>query len=195
MGKIFKLMEKYQNLSLSTQKELLEDLCGAILFVKNKDEAVKLLVDLLTKEEVMKLAKRIKIAEMLLRGVNYYQIRHTLQTSEGTIAKVANWLKEGGEGFKLVFERRQTEKEKFSHSERFDILISEWKKVQRKNPMMFWPSLLIDSLVASADKKEKEKILQSIGKLDRKSKIYKEVSRFLLTENDNIKKNNKKKGE
>lgn len=172
-------MEKYKNLSLSTQKELLEDLCDAILFIKNKDEAVKLFVDLLTKEEVMKLAKRIKIAELLLKGISYYQIRHILQTSDSTIAKIASWLSEGGEGFKLVFQRKQTSKEIHSHSERFDILLGEWKRIKRRNPMMFWPSLLIESIVASADKKEKEKIFQSIGKLDKKSKIYKEVSKFL----------------
>ncbi|MFH0740138.1 MAG: YerC/YecD family TrpR-related protein [bacterium] len=173
-------MEKYQNLSLATQKELLENLCDAILFIKNKDEAVKLLVDLLTKEEVMKLAKRIKIAELLLKGMGYYQIRHSLQTSEGTIAKVAGWLNEGGEGFRLFFERKKISKEKYSHSERFDILLNEWKRIKRRNPMMFWPSILIDNLVASADKKEKEKIFQSIQKLNRKSKIYKEVSKFLV---------------
>ncbi len=169
-------MEKYSNLSLSNQKELIADFCEALINLKNQDEAANFLIDLLTKEEVLRLAKRIKIAQLLLAGKNYQQIKSLTQSSDGTIAKIANWLSEGGEGFKLISKRHKISSQSFTSSEKFGTIINEWKRFKRSRATMFWPSLLIESIIESADKEEKGKMFQALGKLDHKSKIYKDFS-------------------
>ncbi len=169
-------MEKYTHLSFSTQKELLSDFARALLSLKTEEDAVKFLVDLLTKEEVIKLAKRIKIAQLILEGKEYRVIEQALRVSHGTIAKVAYWLREGGDGFKMVLKNIKKSDGKLTKSEMFDSALSEWKRFKRRYPSMFWPSLLIEGILDSAGKEDKDKIFQSLQKLDKKSKIYKEVS-------------------
>jgi len=169
-------MEKYSNLSFPTQKELLRDFAQALLSLETEDDAVKFLVDLLTKEEVIKLAKRIKIAQLILEGKEYRAIEQFLRVSHGTIAKVALWLREGGEGFKIALKNIKKTEGQLTKNESFDLTLREWKRFKGKYSTMFWPSLLIEGIINSSDKQEKEKILESFKKLDRKSKIYKEVS-------------------
>ena len=171
-------MEKYSNLSFTKQKELLRDFCSALLTLKTEEEAVNFLVDLLTKEEVIKLAKRIKIAQLLLQGKEYRKIVDIVNVSQATIAKVALWLKEGGDGFKLVFKRVKKNPKKVEPGRNFSLAISEWKRFKNKYPTMFWPSLLVEGIIESADKKEKEKYKKAFEKLDHRSKIYKEVSKI-----------------
>lgn len=170
-------MEKYSNLSFSKQKELLRDFCSALLTLKTEKEAVDFLVDLLTKEEVIKLAKRISIARLLLKGKKYEEIVEILNTSHSTVAKVASWLKEGGDGFKLVFKREKKKPVKKIEPEgTFGLAMNEWKRFKRRYPSMFWPSLLVEGIIESANKKEREKFKTAFEKLDHRSKIYKEVN-------------------
>ncbi|NQU82824.1 MAG: hypothetical protein HQ539_02645 [Parcubacteria group bacterium] len=169
-------MEKYSNLSFVKQKELLRDFCSALLTLQTEEEAVNFLVDLLTKEEVIKLAKRIKIAQLLLQGNKYRKIVETLNVSQATVAKVALWLKEGGDGFKLIFKREKKRSNKIEPGENFGLAINEWKRFKKRYPSMFWPSLLVEGIINSADKKEKEKFKKVFEKLDHRSKIYKEVN-------------------
>lgn len=171
-------MEKYSNLSFPKQKELLEDFCEALLTIKTEEEAVKFLVDLLTKEEVIKLAKRISIARLLLEGRKYNEVVDVLNVSHSTVAKVAQWLREGGDGFRVAFKRMKPREKKIKPETRFDLALSEWKRFKRRYPTMFWPSLLIEGIIESADKKDRDKFKKAFEKLDRRSKIYRDVNRI-----------------
>ena len=173
-------MEKYSQLSFAKQKELLQDFCKSLIALKSEEEAVKFLVDLLTKEEVIRLAKRIKIAQLLLEGKEYRKIEESLRVSHSTVAKVVEWLKEGGEGFRLVFKRtRKYRKRKLKPETIFSEVLKEWKRFKRKYPSMFWPSLFIEGLIEGSDKEQKEKFRKIFEKLDHKSKIYKEINSLL----------------
>lgn len=168
---------KYSSLFAKIQQELLTEFCEALLNLKNTDEVVKFLIDLLTKSEALMLAKRIKIAKLLIEGKDYRTIGGLLKVSHGTIAKVAEWLTEAGEGFRLIAER--TKKAKPQPESSWDLAMKDWKKFKRRYPIMFWPQILIEGIIQSANKKQKEKICQALKKLDHKSKLYKQFDKIL----------------
>ncbi|MDA1337417.1 MAG: Trp family transcriptional regulator [bacterium] len=174
-------MKKYTTLSKETQHELLGEFCDALCAVNTTNEAVELLTDLLTPSETIMLAKRIRIAKLLLNGKDYDTIGESLRVSQSTIAKVAAWLAESGEGFRLVEKRAPKNPAKntfLSHYEK-----SDWDKLKRRYPMMFWPQLIVEEIVKTANQKQAEKISNALKKLDQKSKIYKDISRMLKSRN------------
>lgn len=81
------------------------DLINSFRVVRNPIETADFLQDLLTAKEVKNLAKRLRIAKLLLRGVTYEEIVGTVHVSYATIAKVSTWLSQGGEGFRKVITR------------------------------------------------------------------------------------------
>ena len=80
-------------------------LFGAILKLKNLDEARRFLRDLLTEKEIVELGQRWKVARMLAKGIRYVKIEQETGMSSTTIARVHKWLKKGMGGYKLILER------------------------------------------------------------------------------------------
>lgn len=76
----------------------LNDLWDAIASIESRKEIETFFYDLLTHTERKMLAKRFQIAVMLFEGYDYAAIRGSLQVTDGTIAKVNNWLKTGATG-------------------------------------------------------------------------------------------------
>ncbi len=170
-------MRKYSKISNKEREELLEELCEAISVLKNSQEIMNFITDLLTRQELIMLAKRIKIAKFLIEGKEYRDIENLLGVGQGTIAKVNQWLSESGEGFRLVAERTKKEKPKPASS--WDLAVEDWRKFRRRHPLMFWPQLLIEDIIKTMNKKQKDKVRQVIKKLDRKSSIYKQIDKIL----------------
>ena len=170
-------MRTLKQISIKEQQELLAEFCEAFLNLRNLDEAVKFLTDLLTKREILVLAKRIKIAKYLLKGKSYREIEGLLNTSHGTVAKIAEWLTEAGEGFRLIAER--TKKEKPKPPSGWKLAMEEHKRFKKKFPLYFWPELLIEEIVTSANKRQKRKIHQALESLDKKSLLYKKINKIL----------------
>jgi uncharacterized protein YerC len=177
-----KEVKKYAALSTEIQHALLREFCAALCTVNTTNEAVDLLTDLLTPAETIMLAKRIRIAKLLINGKSYDAIGKSLRVSQSTIAKVASWLAESGEGFRLIAKHTPKESAKnVSLPSRYEK--SEWDKLKRRYPMMFWPQLLIEEIVKTANRKQTEKISNALRKLNHKSKIYKDISRMLKSRN------------
>lgn len=161
------MVRKFEKILIEEQEKLLMEFCEAFLSMKNVEEASNFLTDLLTKKEILILTKRIKIAKYLLNGKKYREIEEMLKVSHGTVAKIAEWLVEGGEGFKMMTER--TKKQKVKVRSGFH------KKIKKKYSAYFWPELLIKDIMITANKKQKEKIKKAIENLDRKSVLYKKL--------------------
>ncbi|OGZ67830.1 MAG: hypothetical protein A3C58_01345, partial [Candidatus Staskawiczbacteria bacterium RIFCSPHIGHO2_02_FULL_34_10] len=89
-------------LTKSDQEELLMDFCDSLSLIKNSREAAQFLKDLLSPQEVEMLAKRIKIAELLLSGWSYKRIIDYLKVGEGKVARISEWLKLTGDGYRLI---------------------------------------------------------------------------------------------
>jgi TrpR-related protein YerC/YecD len=169
---------KTMSLSKESQEKILEDFCEALVSLHTTKEVLPFLTDLLTKTELLTLTKRLHIANLLLAGKDYRTIEEILRVSHGTIARVAAWLAESGEGFRLVAERipqKQVKNTGIQYEK------SEWDKVKRKYPMMFWPQLILEEVVRGADKKEKERFRKAVESLDRKSKLYRHFNQLLLS--------------
>lgn len=174
-------MKRYSRLPKETQHELLIGFCEALCSIKTTDEAVKFLTDLLTSAEAVMLAKRISIAKSLINGKSYNTIEESLNVSQGTIAKVAAWLAEAGEGFRLIAER--TPKKRIEKIQTEESSYGEWHRLKRRYPLMFWPQLLVEEIVQTANRKQRDKIQSAIKKLNHKSKVYKDVARMLRSKN------------
>ena len=164
-------------ISISEREELLEEFCEALSVLKNPQEIMNFLTDLLTRQETIVLAKRIKIAKLLIEGKSYRDIEGSLKVSHGTIAKINYWLLESGEGFRMVTERTKKKKPKPTTS--WDYAVKDWRKVRRRYPLMFWPQLLIEDIIKAMNKNQKEKVRQAVAKLDHKSSLYKQINKIL----------------
>lgn len=98
-------VKRIEKLSKEDQLDLVFDLINAISLVKNPSETAALLEDLLTSAEVKNLAKRLRIAKLLLSGKTHEEIIEILHCSYATTAKVNLWLNQRGEGFKKIISK------------------------------------------------------------------------------------------
>lgn len=95
-------MQKRENYPSKITKELFK----AVLKLKNKDEAVCFFRDLLTIKEINDISTRFQIAKDLYQKNGSYQtIAKKHQVSTTTVTRVAHWLYNGMNGYKLILSR------------------------------------------------------------------------------------------
>lgn len=167
-------MKKYYYISNKEKENLLEEFCEAISVLNNTEEIMNFITDLLSEQETIMIAKRIKIAKMIIQNKNYREIQNSLKVGANTISRINEWLAESGEGFKMVAERSKKENTKNKSSEP-----TEFQKLKKRYPSLFWPEFLIKDLIKIMDSKQKEKIRRNIEKLGRKSQLYKQLDSIL----------------
>lgn len=160
-----------QKLSKEDQEDLIFDLVYALSKSQSLNDAALFLQDLLTKKEAEILSKRLRIAKLLIAGMTYQEISRQLYVSHGTVAKIAVWLAEKGEGFRKIIEKLPKKGEK---KEAIGVSF-DWDKFKRKHPMYFWPELLLEEIIKSASKKNKEKIKNALKNLDEKSELHRRI--------------------
>jgi uncharacterized protein YerC len=91
-----------------SKKEVLDlsfDLINAFSIVNNPMETSLLIQDLLTKSEIKHMAKRLRIAKLLLADKTQREIANDLHCSLATVAKVNLRLEQGGEGLRRVISK------------------------------------------------------------------------------------------
>ncbi len=81
-------------------------LLEAILALQSKDEAGRFLRDLLTEKEIAEFANRWKAAKLLDAGVRYTDIQNQTGLSSTTVARIAQWLQSGCNGYRLLIDRK-----------------------------------------------------------------------------------------
>jgi TrpR-related protein YerC/YecD len=81
------------------------ELIGAILAVKNRNEAKRFFRDLLTESELIEFGNRWKVARMLSEKVPYTKIIKETGLSSTTVARVSDWLDKGTGGYQLILKR------------------------------------------------------------------------------------------
>jgi len=176
-------MAKFTNpskLSKEEQEKLIIGLCRALSLLRDPIEAAQFLKDILSAQEAEMLAKRLKVAELLVAGLTYVEISKDLKVSSATIAKVYEWLKLSGDGYRLVLERMPKKERKTEDSldEKFDPF--SWRNVKRRFPLYFWPQLLLENIIKSAKEKDKKKFREILDKMDKKSALYKQINKALV---------------
>lgn len=164
-----------KNPSTMTNKDR-EDLfltfCIAITLLSSVKEVKSFFVDLLTPTEALMLARRLKVAEMIMEGMTYNQIKEELGVGTATISKVHYWLEEGHGGYKKILselfaEKKNQEKRIGKRLKKQDPFSIE--SFKRKYILYFWPEELIkeiEPLIIGYLKKQKKKasIKKSIQK-------------------------------
>ncbi|MGI6002097.1 MAG: YerC/YecD family TrpR-related protein [Lachnospiraceae bacterium] len=83
----------------------------AILQLKTIDECCDFFEDICTVNEVMSIAQRFEVAEMLRDNKTYMQIAEKTGASTATISRVNRSLNYGSDGYDLVMNRMKEEEQ------------------------------------------------------------------------------------
>lgn len=97
-----KRLEKF---SVQEQEDLVFDLINAFSLANNPLDCALLLNDLLTEDEIKDLAKRLRIAKLILAGDTHEEIVQEVHCSFATVTKVRMWLDNAGEGLKKIIKK------------------------------------------------------------------------------------------
>ncbi len=84
-----------------------DELCGAILSLKNKEECYAFLEDICTIKELLEMSQRLSVAKLLSRGMSYSQISQKTGVSTATISRISRCIEYGSGGYKMIIERLQ----------------------------------------------------------------------------------------
>ena len=79
---------------------------------KSTRDLSNFLDDLLTEEEILDLAQRIKIAQSIIAGKTYDEIAESIGTSTATVSKIGQVLKYGKGGLEKVLKPKGGAKKK-----------------------------------------------------------------------------------
>ncbi|MBI4837400.1 MAG: hypothetical protein HY813_03305 [Candidatus Portnoybacteria bacterium] len=167
----------HNKLSNADKEEYFIQLCFVLSKTRNIIEAANILKDLLTAQEVEMVGKRLQIADMLMEGFSYNVIKKTLKTSDSTIARVHEWLKLAGNGFRLAKEKL----EDYNRKEKQTMISkgSSWSSMKRKYPMYFWPQIILEEIVANSSKKQRMRIKQVLSRMKQKTEFSERVKLLL----------------
>src|SRR3990167_11198851 len=90
-------------LSLDKDRKLLVD---TLRKFKSSKDLSNFIDDLLTEEEILDLAQRLKIAKLILEDKNYDEISEAVGTSTSTVSKIGQVLKYGKGGLEKVLGKK-----------------------------------------------------------------------------------------
>ena len=169
-------MGKFTNinrLSKKEQEELFIHFAQSLNAIHNSIEAANFIKDLLSESEALMLARRLQVAELLMQGLTYQQIRKISKISFSTIARVQTWLKLYGDGYRTIIQRTQK-----APAAKFEGVMG-WRQLKQKYPMYFWPELLLREIAKSASAREKKRLLKVVEELRGKTKLAKQLVALL----------------
>ena len=92
--------------------EAVDHLFDAILELQEKEECYSFFEDLCTVNELLSLSQRFEVASMLRDHKTYLEIAEKTGASTATISRVNRSLNYGCDGYEMVFERLESEKNK-----------------------------------------------------------------------------------
>jgi hypothetical protein len=118
------------------------------------------------------LARRLEIAELLIEGLTYEEIRSKLKVGATTIAKVQTWLDLYGEGYRIIKKRSA---KKSTNSESTNV----FSKLKKAYPMYYWPELILKEIIKSATARKKNQLLKIIQQQREKTQLSKDLIKLL----------------
>lgn len=92
----------------SWRTEQTEALFDAFLRLETRAEAASFLRDLCTLGELHDLANRWAVVRLLDQGLHYAEISVLTGASTATITRIAQWLKHGEGGYRLILDRSRS---------------------------------------------------------------------------------------
>lgn len=166
-------------LSKPERESIVLELIEAFVNCKTIEEAAMFTQDLLTESELSFISRRLRIAKLLLQNKTYGAIQDTLHVSQTTIAKIAFWLNHRGEGFRSIIKKLPNKQVK-----NYDLLTqSPWASLKRQYPAYFLPEIIIEQIVKTANKTQRERLSKVVSEVDSsmkvKSQLHRELERLL----------------
>ncbi|WP_029166287.1 MULTISPECIES: YerC/YecD family TrpR-related protein [Aminiphilus] len=92
-------------MSAKWKDALTDNLCTAILTLKNVEEVYQFLTDVATISEIQAFSQRLEVARLLNEGNTYPVIAQKTGASTVTISRVKKCLDFGADGYPLVLQR------------------------------------------------------------------------------------------
>lgn len=160
-------------------KKIFYQLCLAVSEIKNPEEAAELLRDILSFQEAEMIAKRFKIAELLLKNSTYEEIQEQLKVSAATVARVQEWLKVSGVGYKKAVQRTQG-KTPEKRIENYNP--GSWLDLKKRYPSYYWPQLLLENIIDGANARQIKKIdtvMKTLERSKEKSALFKKIQQII----------------
>jgi TrpR-related protein YerC/YecD len=77
----------------------------AVLTLETVDEAEQFFRDLCTLRELGEMASRWQVARLLARGIPYREISDETGASTATVTRIAQWLRHGTGGYRMMLDR------------------------------------------------------------------------------------------
>ena len=135
-------MPRVQPKSLSREElsEFFEEFWIMVASLETKDEVRNFFRDLLSETEALMLARRIRIAKLLLKGTSYEDITEAIHASEGTIAQVHRWLQSGSGGYRVGLPRLEQilkQRIKAKEKKREQMIPYSFAWLKRRYPLHF----------------------------------------------------------
>ena len=94
------------------KREHVDVLYEAILTLKDLDECKKFFSDLCTVAELRAMEQRFEVAMLLSDGMIYNDILERTGASSATISRVNRAIKDGCDGYQIIFDRTEKTEEK-----------------------------------------------------------------------------------
>lgn len=107
MGKTtyYQKEQRPDKLSKEQTLDLTFDLINAFSLIKNSSQAADFIKDLFTADEIKDVAKRLRIAKLLLKGNSQRNIAKSLHCSLATVTKINIWLQTSGNDLKNILDK------------------------------------------------------------------------------------------
>ena len=98
-------------MSKKIRTEAVDYLFQAILSLENKEECYTFFEDVCTINEIQSLSQRFEVAKLLREKRTYLEIAEQTGASTATISRVNRVIKDGCNGYQLIFDRVYDKKE------------------------------------------------------------------------------------
>ncbi len=134
--------------------------------------------DLLSFQEAEMIAKRLKIAQMLLEGNTYEEIRKKVKASYGTIARIQEWLKVSGDGFREAVIKTKGKEIKIKK----ECPTVDTHTMKKRYPMYYWPQIVLENIIKNANYQQRQKlkkVLVQMDKMKEKTELYRQLNEVI----------------
>lgn len=82
-----------------------ERLADALIGLDDREQMLRFLRDLCSRSELLALAQRLEVARLVDQGIPYAKVSKEVGASTATVTRVAQWLRNGEGGYRLVLDR------------------------------------------------------------------------------------------
>lgn len=140
--------------------QILSDFYDMVSRTKNREEAKVFFRDLLTPDEMVMLIRRMEVAILLMKGFTFQEIKEFLKVGTDKICAVHRALEKNGQGYRLVGERMEKQKQK-RKEQNIRTTVKNMDPVKRKYPGYFLINNLFDEIAIILNKAKEKRLTEN----------------------------------